>query len=174
MKRIFLILIGISTQLALFAQRGRVMPEDYASYPDYPSYSSDEGSFIFPLIILILIVVGVIWFKSALNSSRNEEIRNKTLYQTNTNLRAFVDVRRIVNNNNIYAHNPSTFFENENGIINIPKYAKCIILEYYSENRSYVKVKFEDYPQPLYVARWLLRTPEALREEEAKKATTSY
>ena len=164
MKRIYLLLISLSTQIVLMAQRGRLMPEDYTDYPDYSSSSSDDTFWGYvALVILIIMGIGKLWFKSALKSYRNEEIRNKTIFLTNQKIKGYVSAYRAsTETDQINKPTPKEFFTDENGVVSIPQYAKCIILEYYKDNHSFVKVKFEDYPHPLYIGRWFLRTPDRL------------
>lgn len=162
MKRIYLIFLSLSTKLVLLAQEGKLMPEDYTDYSDYyTSHTYDKFTGYLCLSAIIIIVIGILWFKSYINSSRNEEIRNKTQFLANWETFAFDTVSKAMSKSNrIYPI--KEFFTMENGIVKIPKYAKCIILEYYSENRSYVKVKFDKYPQPLYLERCNLRTPKEI------------
>lgn len=164
MKRIYLLLISLSTQIVLMAQRGRLMPEDYTDYPDYSSSSSDDtfGGYV-ALVILIIMGIGILWFKSVLKSSRNEDIRNRTIFLTNQKIKGYVSAYRAsTETNQINKPTPKEFFTDENGVVSIPQYAKCTILEYYKDNHSFVKVKFEDYPHPLYIGRWFLRTPDRI------------
>ena len=162
MKRIYLLFLTISTKLMLLAQEGRLLPEDYDYYPSHSSYGNKIGGYI-GLVILIALGIGVLWFKSTLNSSRKEEIRNKTLFLTNRELFAFDTISKAMSySNRIFPI--KEFYTMENGIVKIPKLAKCIILEYYSENRAYVKVKFENYSDSLYMARWMLRTPDKIND----------
>ena len=162
MKRIYLLLISISTNIILLAQRERAMPEDYMDYPDYSS-SSSYDTFIgcASLILLIIMGIGLLWFKSALNSSRKEEIRNKTVFLTNRELYGY-EWATMLQNHSAYKNLPKEYFRMENNIVKIPKYAKCRIILYYKENRSYVLVKFEDYPTTLYIDRGSLRTPDQI------------
>lgn len=165
MKRIYILLLSLSTKIMLLAQEGKLRTEDYMDYSDfYPnSYSSSDDKLTgyICLGLLIAMGIGILWFKSALNSSRNEEIRNKTQFLANWETFAFDTVSKAMSKSNrIYPI--KEFFTMENGIVKIPKYAKCIILEYYSENRSYVKVQFDKYPQPLYMERCNLRTPKEI------------
>lgn len=156
----------ISTELMLVAQRGRVRPEDYMDYPDY-GHSSSDGSPILYIILLIVMGVGILCFKATLNSSRKEEIRKKTIFVTNGNIFGFPSgycAKTDPAKNWI----PEKFFVEEKGKVGIPKYSKCIILEYYPEDHSFVKVKFENYSKPLYIGRWHLRTPEQLSKEETR------
>ena len=161
MKRLYLLLISLGSYVMLLAQRGRLMPEDYTDYPDYSSSSSDDSFMGYiALVILIIMGIGLLWFKSALSSSRKEDIQKKITYLTNQQIKGYLSAYRAsTETSRINTPTPKQFYNEENGVVKIPKYAKCIILEYYKENHSFVKVKFEDYPEPLYIGRWFLRTP---------------
>lgn len=158
--KVVLLLLGISTPIVSFAQRMRARPEDYEDYSDYGSSSADMPP-VFWLVLLAIFVIGIIWFKSALNSSRKEEIRSKTVFLTNRELHAY-ESGYMAWNHSYYKIPPEEYYVMEKCVVKIPKYARCIILEYYPENRSYVKVKFEEYPQPLYIDRGYLRTPDRI------------
>lgn len=159
MKRLYISLFALLIQVTLFAQRMRARPEDYEDYPDYGSSSADFPA-SFWIIVLIIFAVVIIWFKISLNSSRNEEIRNKTVYLTKERIKGFVSAYRATTENGVINKPiPKEDFVDNNGVVGIPPYAKCIILEYYKDNHSFVKVKFDDYSQPLYIGRWYLRTP---------------
>ncbi len=166
MKRLLLLIMSLCSQIILWAQnqRGRLMPEDYMDFPDNTANSSDD-TFIGYLSLVLLIIMGIviIWFKSALKSSREKEIRDKTIFLTNADVYAFESVYRATQDS-ITSLKPKQFLVNQNGVVKFPKYSRCIILEYYSENRSYVKVKFENYNTPLYVGRWYLRTPDQIND----------
>lgn len=155
-NKLLLILLGLSTPILSFAQRMRARPEDYENYPDYGSSSADMPP-AFWIVLLVILVIGIIWFKSALNSSRKEEIRAKTLFLTNMDIYGYESPNMAMNHS--FYSKPKEYLKVEKRVVKIPKYSRCIILEYYPENRSYVKVKFEDYPQPLYIDRGHLRTP---------------
>ena len=167
MKKGILLLLGFYTPLYSFAQRLRARPEDYENSPDYSSSSSDLPA-AFWLILLAIMLIGIIWFKIALSNSRNKEIRNKTILLTNQNITAYISPYRATTETTqaVNKYIPKEFFIDDNGVISIPKYSKCIILEYYKENHSFVKVKFDNYPEPLYIGRWYLRTPDELAKEE--------
>lgn len=78
-----------------------------------------------------------------------------------SNIKAGIEKERVLDDKHCFAIS-DRYFEDIDGIVAIPKYAKCIILEYLKENDCYVKVKFEDYPEPLFTASWLLRTPKQI------------
>lgn len=159
--KVALLILGICTPILSFAQRMRARPEDYEDYPDYSSSSDMPAAFW--LVLLVIMAIGIIWFKSSLSSSRKEEIRNKTIFLTNQKIKGYVSAYRAsTETNQINKPTPKEFFTDENGVVSIPQYAKCIIIEYYKDNHSFVKVKFEDYPHPLYIGRWFLRTPDRI------------
>lgn len=157
--KVALLILGICTPILSFAQRMRARPEDYEDYPDYSSTSDMPAAFW--LVLLVILAIGIIWFKSSLSNSRKEEIRSKTQFLTNREVLAYESPTMAINHS-FYKTNPKEYFTAEKMVVKIPKYAKCIILEYYPENRSYVKVKFEKYPTPLYLDRGYLRTPERI------------
>lgn len=146
------------TQLALFAQRERLMPEDYT---DYDNRISTNGEPTIYIILLAVIVIGSIWFKISLDSSRKKEIKEQTTFLTNIRTTAFFEATKAIHT---YNHNYglTEYYKEVDGVVLIPKYAKCIILEYVPENHSFVKVKFEDFQIPLYVPRRILRTPDRI------------
>ncbi len=99
MKRIYFLFLSLSAELILMAQSGRVMPEDYMDYPDY-HYSSSDDNYVglyMSLFILIVMGIGILWFKYALKNSRNEEIRSKTQFLTNRELYAYESATMAVN-----------------------------------------------------------------------------
>lgn len=167
MKKLKLILFSIMTPFLLLAQRGmdrgRLRPEDYMDYPDYGYSSSSEGCPIFYLIILGVMIVGVIWFKIALSNSRNKEIRERTIFLAHINFTAFTTYYAVKQNHN-KLYKLTDYFVEEDGKVAIPKYAKCFILEYVPEDHSFVKVKFENFPKPLFIPRWHLRTPDRIND----------
>ena len=82
------------------AQRGRIMPDEYMDYSDLYSTSDDKYTGYISLFILIAMGIGIVWFKSALNSSRKEEIRNKTQFLTYRELCAFDTAYKATKNSN--------------------------------------------------------------------------
>ena len=164
MKKILLIIVELLINLHCLAQRGydrgRLRPEDYMD-PDYVDYSSTDGNPIFYIVLLVIMIVGIIWFKIALLSSRSKEIREKTVFFTNTKLIAYTSSYEVIQNSSNY-YELKEYYKEENGKVSIPKYAKCIILEYVPDNHSYVKVKFDKYSEPLFIPRWHLRTPDRI------------
>ena len=90
-----------------------------------------------------------------------KDVKNKVKHMAMRNIKAYTKKERVLNDKRFFAKSDE-YFENVDGVVNIPKYAKCIILEYLKEKDCYVKVKFDDYPEPLYTARWLLRTPKQI------------
>lgn len=153
MKRLYLLILGLSVQILSIAQRMRAMPDDYMDYDDYVSSNSNESAIV-PFSFLVIMAVCAIWLKIALKISRNKEIRKKTYFLTDSVI--FGCVKSEMLSNNYTKSYPKDYFVDLKGNIKIPKYARCIILEYYSQNRSYVKVKFEDYSEPLYIGRWMV------------------
>ena len=164
MKRIYLISTSILFSLYAFAQRGRVRPEDLGYNDNDYGTSSSDGSPVFPLVILIIMIVGIIWFKIALSNSRSKEILEKTIFLVNRTNYAYTTAYAAQQNKNIEYKGEEYFIE-QDGKVAIPKSAKCIILEYSPDNRSYVKVKFEEYPEPLFIARWRLKTPAEIKKD---------
>jgi hypothetical protein len=156
MKRICLLSIGIMLRLYAFAQRERLTPDDYTDHSNFDPVT--EMGWLFPLVILVALVIIIIWAKSSISSSRKKEIQEKKVFLTNINLSAS-STALLGDNTNFISKTPH-FFEEIDGKVEIPKYSKCIILEYVPDNHSFVKVKFDKYPTPLFVPRWHLRTPE--------------
>ncbi len=150
--------------ILLFAQRGRIRPEDYMDYEDMYHSSNSDGSPVLYIILLVVMVIGIIWFKISLNSSRKQEIRNKTIFLTKPNkIFGYKDGYSAKQNSHQYYKNDK-FFVEQNGVVAIPSLSKCIILEYWPEDHGFVKVKFDEYPTPLYIGRWYLRTPDRICE----------
>lgn len=155
-QRIIFLLCGLYIQLSVLAQRGRVRPEDLMDEPDYGYSTSSDGSPVFYIVLLAIMVIGIIWFKITLNNSRNKEIREKTVFHTQNDSAAFTSAYAAIQNHNS-CKRPNSYFIEENGVVSIPAYSKCTILEYVPDNHSYVKVKFEKYSEPLFIPRWYLR-----------------
>lgn len=155
------------TPLLIFAQRGmdrgRLMPQDYMDYPDYDYSSSSDGNPIFYLLLLGLMIIGIIWFKITLSNSRNKEIREKTIFLAHISFTAFTTYYAVKQNHNRVYKLPNYFVE-EDGKVAIPKYAKCTIIEYVPDDHSFVKVQFENFPKPLFIPRWHLRTPDRIND----------
>ena len=167
MKKFKFVILNLMIPLFALAQRGmdrgRLRPEDYMDYPDYDYSSSNDGSPIIYAILLGAMIIGIIWFKIVLSNSRNKEIREKTVFLAHINFTAFTTYYAVKEkHNNVYKL--SDYFVEEDGKVAIPRFAKCIILEYVAEDHSYVKVKFEKYPKPLFVPRWHLRTPDRIND----------
>jgi len=154
MKRINLFLLCISIQILSFAQRERLMPEDYSDYDSYNS--SGKGEPILYFVLVAILIIGVIWFKIALDRSRKEEIKNQTPFITKEKTQAFLNAGRVSSYN--YNYGLTEYFKEVEDIVLIPENAKCIILEYVPRDHSFVKVKFENFSTPLYVPRWRLKT----------------
>lgn len=164
MKRLYILLCLLTVQILLFAQRGRLRPEDYMDYEDVHHSSSSDGSPIIYIILLVAMVIGIIWFKISLNSSRKQEISTKTKFLTKPDkIFGFKDGYSASQNSNRYYKNDK-FFTEQNEVVAIPRLSQCIILEYWPENHSFVKVKFDNYPTPLYIGRWHLRTPDRIND----------
>lgn len=164
MKRIYLFLLSLYTQISLFAQRS-YSTEDY-----YSESLSSEDLQPFMILFAVGFIILVIWGAFSIRKNRNEDVEKKTRYVTNNNIKAFTEVNNAVRRYGVLADAKEFYKENE-GMVIIPKAAKCFILEYsYNKNNiTIVKVKFENYEQPLFIPRWFLRTPEDFAREEAKK-----
>ena len=153
MKKLNTLLLCLISYFYVFAQRGRVRPEDLGE-TDYSS-SSSSGSATFYIILLVLMIVGALIFKISLDNSRKKEINEKKLFRTKTSFTAFTTEYGLLQNKNKGFNLEKDFVEYD-GKVSIPVFAKCIILEYCKIEHSFVKVKFEKYPDPLYVKRWYL------------------
>ena len=146
MKRIYLISTSILFSLYAFAQRGRVRPEDLGYSNDDYGTSSSDGSPTFYLILLILMIIGILWFNIALKNSNKKDIKEKRTYMVRWDIKAYAKVF------------PNSGGCKPQGPVEIPKYTKCYIMEYLEEN--YCKVKFENHPEPLYIKRNQITLPD--------------
>lgn len=167
MKKLRLILFSTMAPLLIFAQRGmergRLISQDYMDYSDYGYSSSSDSNLVFYLILLGLMIIGIIWFKLTISNSRNKEISDKTIFLAHISFTAFTTYFAAKKNHNIVYKIPNYFVE-EDGKVAIPQYAKCTIIEYVPDDYSYVKVKFENFPKPLFIPRWHLRTPDRIHD----------
>ena len=146
MKRLFILTISLLLQIYVFAQRGRVRPEDLGYSNDDYGTSSSDGSPTFYLILLILMIIGILWFNIALKASNKKDIKEKRTYVARWHIKAYAKVF------------PRSGGCKPQGPVDIPKYTKCYIMEYLEEN--YCKVKFENYPEPLYIKRHEITKPD--------------
>lgn len=164
MNRLLLFIFTLSINFSLFAQRGHIRPEDYEDVEDLSYQTSSSGDNpVFWLVVLILIIIVVVWFSISLRVSKEKEIKQKTVfltkYETDGHTYVFTLIQKLK-----HSKKESPYFEEMDGVVKIPAFSKCIILEYAKESNSYVKVQFEKFPKPLYVPRWYLRTPDRINE----------
>ena len=138
---------------------------EYKDFNDYEHihYSSPDPNPIFYIILFAIMIIGIIWFKIVLSNSRDKEINHQTTFLTNIQFTAFTTYYGVKQNYS-YVYHLKEYFKEENGKVSIPQYSKCIILEYVPNDHSFVKVKFDKYPKPLYVPRWYLRTPDEINK----------
>ena len=160
MKRLLFFLFLINDNLIILAQKGHIRPEDVADIEELEKMAhhttSSGDSSNYALVILVLLAIVVIVFKIALNSSDKKDINQRIAYFTTNEINAYQTATKAIDAKSNFK-NCKDYFEMENGVVLIPSGAKCIIMEYINENKSYVKVKFDRYPYPLYLQRCWLR-----------------
>jgi hypothetical protein len=160
MKRLFYFLSTISTSLCVLAQKGHIRPEDVAEIEDleemahHSSSSGDSSGFVTVLLVVLPIII--IAFIIAINNSDKKDVNQRIAYYTANDLNAFRTIQKAISAGCNFK-TCKGYYVMEDGTVLIPSSARCIILEYVKENKSYVKVKFDQYPEPLYLQRCWLR-----------------
>lgn len=164
MKRFWSFIYGMISFLFAFAQKGHVRPEDLMTPDELENISNTSSSTsgdnpVLWVILVVVIVIGVIWFNLALKSNDQKDIQQGRRFHTINEILGFTTENKLVQNGHNFSRLES-YYKESNGIVMIPNSAKCVILEYMKGNNTCVKVKFDDYPEPLYVKRWLLKLDE--------------
>ena len=148
-------MIKILLLLSAYAQGNyRARPEDYSDFGVLDK-SITEGAeiLIFISTIAILILVGISMISNTIKTriSQNKEIKGKVKFSVISNRMASTNIYRTISNEKHYGSND--YFKEKDKLVCIPGGSECIILEYTKENSNYVKVKFDEYPTPLYICR---------------------
>ena len=124
MKRLFILTISLLLHIYVFAQRGRVRPEDLGYSNDDYDTSPDGGFFIWIAIIIVALFVLFVYGKIKAN---NEEKNSGKTYVANKDIEAQKD------------------FFGIGGTITIPKGEQCVFWKKLDDGKALIDYKDYKY-----------------------------
>lgn len=159
MKRLHLLAIGMLSPICTFAQRDyRAMPEDFYDFGLEKSITEglDFLSLIYILVVilffLVVVLPRIIAGTIKTRKKQKNEIKERIKFSVMANRFASTSIDYIEKIEK--SHKIREYFVANQNIVLVPGGSECIILEYLNkENRGYVKVLFEEYPDALYMQR---------------------
>lgn len=177
MKRLHLFAIAALSYIYTFAQRDyRVMPEDFYDFGLEKSIAEglDFLTLIYVLVVILFLLVVVLPRIIAetikTRKKQKNEIKERIKFSVMANRLAFISIDHLKKTEKY--HKIEEYFVAKQNIVLVPGGSECIILEYLNkENRGYVKVLFEEYPDALYMQRKYLL--EASQRERYYYITTA-